>query len=95
MDEVCARRRAERTGTDQPRTLRRAETLLRSACVMLRDKPCEMVSSIMVSLPFDEGQTTDYLEGLAIRLANEYGLIAETAESGLHVKVCLWRAAAD
>lgn len=58
---------------------------------MLREKPNDLVSTITVSLPFDEDQTTDYLEGLTSRLASEYGLLAETAESGLHLKVRLLR----
>ena len=62
---------------------------------MLREKPGDVVSTMTVSLPLDEDQTTDYLEGLTSRLASEYGLLAETAESGLHLKVRLLRAAAE
>jgi hypothetical protein len=61
---------------------------------MLREKPGD-VSTMTVSLPLDEDQTTDYLEGLASRLASEYGLLAVTAESGLHLKVRLLRAPAE
>jgi hypothetical protein len=62
---------------------------------MLREKPGDVVSAMTVSLPLDEDQTTDYLEGLTSRLASEYGLLAETAESGLHLKVRLLRAAVE
>ena len=91
MDDICAPRRAERTRADRRITFGQAEALLRSACAMLREKPNDLVSTITVSLPFDEDQTTDYLEGLTSRLASEYGLLAETAESGLHLKVRLLR----
>jgi hypothetical protein len=50
-----------------------------------------VASTMTVSLPLDEDQTTDYLEGLTCRLASEYGLLAETAESGLHLRVRLLR----
>lgn len=95
LDEVCAPRRAERTRADRRITLGQAEALLRSACLMLREKPGATVSTMTVSLPLDEDQTTDYLEGLTARLASEYGLLAETAESGLHLKVRLLRVAAE
>jgi hypothetical protein len=93
LDEVCAPRRAERVRADRRVTLGQAEALLRSACAMLREKPGDMVNTMTVSLPLDEDQTTDYLEGLTSRLASEYGLLAETAESGLHLKVRLLRSA--
>jgi hypothetical protein len=90
-DEVCAPRRAERTRAHRSVTLGQAEALLRSACAMLREKSGDVARTMTVSLPLDEDQTTDYLEGLTCRLANEYGLLAETAESGLHLRVRLLR----
>lgn len=94
-DEICAPRRAERVRAYRRVTLGEAEALLRSACAMLREKPGDMLNTMTVSLPLDEDQTTEYLEGLTCRLASEYGLLAETAESGLHLKVRLLRVAAE
>jgi hypothetical protein len=94
-DEICAPRRAERTRAHRPITLGQAEALLRSACAMLREKPRDVGSTMTVSSPLDEDQTTDYLEGLTSRLASEYGLLAETTESGLYLKVRLLRAAVE
>ncbi len=91
IDEVCAPRRAERVRAYRRATLGQAEALLRSACAMLSEKPGDVASTMTVSLPLDEDQTTDYLEGLTCRLASEYGLLAETAESGLHLRVRLLR----
>ncbi len=95
LDEIWAPRRAERVRADRRITLGQAEALLRSACAMLRQEPNDVVSTMTVSLPLDEDQTTDYLEGLTSRLASEYGLLAETAESGLHLKVRLVRDAVE
>lgn len=94
-DQICAPRRAERVRAYRPVTLGQAEALLRSACAVLREKPGDVVTTMTVSLPLDEDQTTDYLEGMTSRLASEYGLLAETAESGLHLKVRLLRAAVE
>ena len=95
IDEICAPRRVERLRADRRATLGQAEALLRSACAMLREKPGDMLSTMTVSLPLDEDQTTNYLEGLAFRVASEYGLLAETAGYGLHLKVRLLRAVVE
>jgi hypothetical protein len=95
MDAVdsCAGRRIERRRTGRAPDLSQAEALITSACAMLRDKPNDVISTMTLSLPFDDNDTMDDLEALTRRLADQHNLLAETAVSGLHLKVRLLRAA--
>lgn len=94
IDVVCAMRRAERARCCRRIAFGHAEAVLRSACATLRAKPFEMVSTMTISLPFDNDEKTGFLEDLAARLASEYGLLAEV-EGGLNLKVRLVRAIAE
>jgi hypothetical protein len=90
--DVCAGRRVERRRAGQPLDLGHAEALLRSACVMLRDEPSEVIGTMTLSLPFDDNESIAGLEDMTRRLAGQHGLLAETEVSGLHLKVRLLRA---
>jgi hypothetical protein len=91
--EACAGRRVERRRTGRAADPRHSEALLTSACVMLRDEPQDVISTMTLSLPFDDNDAIDDLEMMARRLADQYGLTAETTVSGLHLRVRLVRAA--
>lgn len=91
--ETCPGRRTERRRTGRPIDLQQSEALLTSACLMLRDEPSDVISTMTLSLPFDDNDAIDDLEDLTRRLAGQYGLLAETAVSGLHLNVRLLRAA--
>jgi hypothetical protein len=91
--EACAGRRIERRRTGRAADLGHSEALLTSACVMLRDDPSDVISTMTLSLPFDDNDAIDDLEDMTRRLADQHGLLAETAVSGLHLKVRLLRAA--
>ena len=95
MDAVdsCAGLRIERRRTGQASDLSQADALIRSACALLRDKPNDVISTMTLSLPFDDNDTIGDLEALTRRLADQHDLLAETVVSGLHLKVRLLRAA--
>lgn len=67
-----------------------AETILRSACMMLSDGPRNLASAMSVSLPVDR-QTPDELAELSVNVAAEYGLMARAAAGRRHVNVRLLR----
>jgi hypothetical protein len=91
--DTCSGRRSKRRRAGRPIDLRHSEALLTSACVMLRDEPSDVISTMTLSLPFDDNDAINDLEDLTRRLADQHGLLAETAVSGLHLKVRLLRAA--
>ncbi len=89
--ETCPGRRIERRRTGRLIDLQQSEALLTSACVMLRDEPSDVISTMTLSLPFDDNDAIDDLEDLTRRLADLHGLLAETSVSGLHLRVRLLR----
>ena len=91
--ETCPGRRVERRRTDRAADLRHSEALLISACVMLRDEPSDVISTMTLSLPFDDNEAIPGLVEMTRRLADQHGLLSETEVSGLHLKVRLLRAA--
>jgi hypothetical protein len=91
--ETCSGRRVERRRMSHPIDLRHSEALLTSACVMLRDESSDVISTMTLSLPFDDNDAIDDLEEMIRRLADQHGLLAETSVSGLHLRVRLLRAA--
>jgi hypothetical protein len=91
--ETCQGRRIERRRTDRAADLRHSEALLISACLMLRDEPSDVISTMTLSLPFDDNDAIDGLEEMTRRLAEQHGLLSATEVSGLHLKVRLLRAA--
>jgi hypothetical protein len=91
--ETCAGQRVERRRAAWPFDLGRAEALLISACVMLRDEPSDVIGAMTLSLPFADNDALSRIEDITQRLAGQHGLLAETEVSGLHLKVRLLRAA--